>query len=80
MRILLDECLPRRLKMLLPGHDVYIKGLSNARGASAERLTVVVLTARSNRLADLGPLIPEVMDTLLLADAGATIRIPRSER
>ena len=38
MRILLDECLPRRLGRLLPGHDVRTVRLMNWFGLSNGRL------------------------------------------
>jgi predicted nuclease of predicted toxin-antitoxin system len=104
MRVLLDECLPRRLKAHLAPHqvitvpeagwagtkdavllraasglvDVFITVDSNL--AYQQRITslpfmVVVLSARSNRLADLLPLMPKVALALNTVQAGQVVRI-----
>lgn len=93
MRVLLDECLPRRLKKYLPGHDVKtvpeagLAGTENGdllalipgrfdafvtidqkiareHDLAAAPFGVVVLRARSNRLADLRPLAARILDAL----------------
>ena len=92
MKILLDECLPKRLARLLPGHDVRTAGqmnwlgLSNGRLLDAagdfdlfitvdknlvqqqhvagRRLAVIVLRARSSKIEDLAPLVPQVLALL----------------
>ena len=94
MKILLDECLPRRMAKLLPGHDVRTVrqmnwlGLSNGRLLDAaidfdafitvdknlvkqqqvagRPLAAIVLQVRSNKIEDIEPLIPRVIE--LLAD------------
>jgi len=63
VRVLLDECLPRRLKRELPGHD--------AKTAPA----VIVLTAPSNRFHDLQPLMPRVLASIALAKRGEVLLI-----
>jgi hypothetical protein len=104
MRVLLDECLPRRLKAHLAGHQVITvpeagwAGKKNGellRAASGlvdafdhdrqqSRLpatpcrvpfAVVVLSARSNRLADVLPLVPQVLVALAAAQAGHVVRV-----
>ena len=93
MRVLLDECLPRRLKRELVGHDVKTapemgwaskrngellglavsrfdvfltadRNLSDQQDVSAFDIAVVVLAARSNRLEDLRPLVPRLLEVL----------------
>ena len=93
MRVLLDECLPRRLKRQLAGHeartapemgwatkrngellalavgefDVFLtadRNLSYQQDLSSFDIAVVVLIARSNRLDDLRPLVPRVLEIL----------------
>src|SRR5882724_10869303 len=93
MRVLLDECLPKRLKRELTGHDVKTvpeagwagkkngELLALARGRFEALITVdgnlvhqqtvtglpfavIVLRARSNRLDDLHPLVPRILETL----------------
>jgi predicted nuclease of predicted toxin-antitoxin system len=95
MRVLLDECLPARLRYDLPGHDVQTvpragwAGIKNGRlltliSQSAKfdvfltmdkklpheqqtsdlPFAIVVLRAKSNRLEDTHPLMPEVFNHL----------------
>ena len=94
MKILLDECLPKRLTQLLADHevstvrqmnwlglrngrllvaanpyfDVFLtvdKNLVRQQDLAGLRIAVIVLRARSNKIEDLGPLMPQVL--LLLA-------------
>ena len=106
-RVLLDECLPRRLRRELPGYEVRTvqelgwAGTRNGallRRAAAEGfaafvtvdrnleyqqhlpgvgLGVVALRARSNDVADLLPLMPEVLAALLALAPGQAVRVPR---
>ena len=93
MRVILDECLPRRLGLELPGHlvstvpaagwagvsngkllariagnyDAFItvdKNLPSQQRTAALAFGVIVLRARSNQLADLRPLVPQVLAVL----------------
>jgi len=93
MRILLDACVPRRLRESLAGHEVRTapemgwgdlnngalldamtghfdalvtvdKRLPKQQHIMDRPLAVVVLRARSNRLADLLPLVPALLVTL----------------
>ena len=104
MRVLLDECLPRRLKRDLAGHetrtapemgwaskrngellalaveqfDVFLtadRNLSYQQDLSSFDIAVVVLVARSNRLDDLRPLVPRVLEILPAAKRRAVTRI-----
>ena len=97
MRVLLDECLPRRLKRELVGHDVKTapemswaskrngellalavsrfdifvtadRNLSYQQDVAAFDIAVVVLAARSNRLDDLRPLVPRLLEVLPTAE------------
>lgn len=105
MRVLLDECLPRRLTRDLPGHEVRTvpesgwagknngallqlaegafdafitvdRALPSQQNLTMTRLVVVILSARSNRLDDLRPLMPVVLNVLTSAEPGQVIRIP----
>ena len=111
MRVLLDECLPRRLKRELAGHDARTgpemgwarkrngellrlavaaefdafltvdRKLQHQQNLSAFNLAVVVLEAKSNTLADLQPLMPEVLEILPTAPRGqATVVRGRDAR
>jgi hypothetical protein len=100
VRVLLDECLPRRLKRELVGHDVKTapemgwaskrngelldvavsrfdvfltadRNLSYQQNVSAFDIAVVVLAARSNRLDDLRPLVPRLLEVLPMAQRRA---------
>ena len=93
MKLLLDECIDRRLAKELAGHevktvpqmgwagikngellalaeaafDVFItvdRNLSFQQNLPKFNIAVLVLHARSNRLADLRPLIPKVLSIL----------------
>jgi len=99
VRILLDECIDRRLTREILGHDVTTvpdAGWTAAKNgdllALAEKsfdafvtvdrnlsfqqrlprfaIAVVVLRARSNRLADLRPLVPRLLEALRAAKPG----------
>ena len=104
MRILIDECLPRKLKKQLPEHDVHtvaemgwsgtkngallklmadsfdvlltidqnLKYQQNLQGAT---VGVVQLSALSNRLKDLLPLVPQLKQVLTTIQAGQVITI-----
>jgi predicted nuclease of predicted toxin-antitoxin system len=100
VRVLLDECLPRRLKRELVGHDartapemgwaskrngellalaaaafdVFLtadRNLSYQQDVSAFNIAVIVLVAQSNRIDDLRPLAPRVLEVLTTAKRGA---------
>jgi hypothetical protein len=102
MRVLLDECLPRRFGLALTGHLVSTvqqagwAGISNGKllvlitghydafitidqNLPAQQKTaalsfgVVVLRAPSNQLADLRPLVPQVLETLAVLQPGAVV-------
>ena len=102
MRVLLDECLPRRLKRELIGHAVRtvpeMKWAGRRNGdllrlAAGEfdvlltvdrrlprqqkrptfRIAVIVLVARGNRLLDLLPLVPAILETLPRARPGEAV-------
>jgi predicted nuclease of predicted toxin-antitoxin system len=104
MRVLLDECLPRRLKAHLVGHQVITvpeagwAGKKNgellraASGIVDALITidsnlayqqhlgdlpfaVVVISARSNRLQELLPLVPLILGALSAAQTGQVIRV-----
>lgn len=99
MRVLLDECIPRRLKRELVGHDVKTapemgwaskkngellalaavefdilltsdRNLSHQQNLSAFDIAVIVLVAGSNRIDDLRPLVPRVLEALTTVRRG----------
>ena len=105
MKILLDECLPKRLTRLLADHEVSTVrkmnwlGLSNGRLLVAAnphfdifltvdknlvrqqdlaglRVAVIVLRARSNKIEDLGPLMPQVLLLLASIQPGTVTFLP----
>ena len=80
MRVLLDECVDRRLARELHGHEVHtVTGLGWAGNLAFQQqidklaLAVVILRARSNRLADLRPLVPALLRALSQARAGEVV-------
>jgi predicted nuclease of predicted toxin-antitoxin system len=99
MKILLDECIDRRLAREFSGYeiktvpqmgwagikdrellilaasvfDVFItadRNLSFQQNLSPFDLSLIVLQAKSNRLADLKPLVPKILDVLDVAPKG----------
>jgi len=104
VRVLLDECLPRKLKRDLAGHDtrtvpemgwaskengdllgwaaghfdVFLtvdRNLSYQQDMGRFNIAVVVLVARGNRLADLRPLMPQVLEVLAEIRPGQLLRV-----
>jgi uncharacterized protein DUF5615 len=104
MRLLLDECLPRRLKTALPDHEVRTvtemgwsgikndqlfaladqqfdgfvtvdRGLPHQRPRDTRWTMVVVPRARSNRLAELLPLVPALLRGLAVHRPGEVVEI-----
>ena len=104
MRLLLDECLPRKLKSDLPGHvartvpemgwasqengellelateqfDVFLtvdRNLSYQQDVGRFSIAVVVLVARGNRLSDLRPLMPQVVEALRAIAPGQVVHV-----
>jgi hypothetical protein len=105
MRILLDECIPRKLKYSLPdqecqtvpetglsgknngtllslaesvGFEIFVgmdKGLEYEQNLTGRSLAILILRAKSNRLADLLPLVPSLLRVMNLARKGEIHRI-----
>ncbi|TAJ93130.1 hypothetical protein EPO44_13835 [bacterium] len=104
MRILLDECMPRKLKGYFEGHTVHTvpemgwaskrngellhlatgrfdvlvtvdRTFAHQRNLSGSGIAVILLAARSNRLANLLPLMPEVNSRLPNVQLGQVVRI-----
>ena len=108
MKILLDECIPRKLKHSLPDHECHTfeaglagkkngslldlaesagfeifvtmdKGLEYEQNLAGRSIAILILRARSNRLADLLPLVPDLLRTVKLARKGEIHRISGGE-
>ena len=104
MRVLLDECLPRRLKRHLIGHDgrtVPEAGWAGKKNGELLRLAtgavdafitidgnltyqqniaslpfgVIVLSAPTNRLEELLPLVPDILTALASLGPGQIVRV-----
>ena len=104
MRVPLDECLPRKLKRDLAGHDtrtvpemgwaskengdllglaaghfdVFLtvdRNLSYQQDMGRFNIAVVVLVAHGNRLADLRPLMPQVLEVFAEIRPGQLLRV-----
>lgn len=95
MNILLDECLPRKLKLFLRDHvcqtvqeagyagktngelleiaeaagfDIFLsldRGIFHQQNLAGREISLVILRAKSSRLADIKPLLPTLLDLLL---------------
>lgn len=105
MKILLDECLPRKLKKELPPHecrtvpeaglagkkngvllslaeergfDVFLtidKGLQYQQNLIGRKIAIIVLQAKSNRLADLKLKMPACLAILPSIQPGQVLRV-----
>ena len=104
MRVLLDECLPRRLKSGLVGHEVQTvpeacwagkkngellnllagrfdafitidKNLVYQQNLAKVPFGVLAISARSNRLTDLEPLVPKLLEALSILRPGDVVRV-----
>ena len=104
MKILLDECIDRRLAKDIVGHEVKTvsqvgwatikngellalaekdfevfvtvdRNLSFQQNLPRYNIAVIVLRARSNRLQDLRPLVPKLLDVLPTAKRGEVLGI-----
>jgi len=85
MRILLDECIPRRLKRYLllklaeSEYDVFLtldKGVQYQQNLSDRKIGVVVVRALSNRIEDLTEDVPACLAVFDVIVAGQVVRIP----
>ena len=63
MNVLLDECVPARLGRLLIGHSVQ-------QDLTEFDIAVVLIRSRSNRLEDIRPLVPEILEAISRATKG----------
>ena len=105
--MLLDECVPRKLKLrlsdyacrtvpevglagkkngellllaeslgfeILPTLD---KGVEYEQNLAGRKIAIIILRARSNRLADLAPLVPGCIAEMRIIQAGRAVRIGR---
>ena len=109
MKILLDECIPRKLKYSLlenecqtvpeagfagkkngtllslaenAGFEIFVtmdKGLEYEQNLAGKSIAILILRAKSNRLADLLPLVPELLRVSSLARKGVIHRISGGE-
>jgi hypothetical protein len=77
LRVLLDECLPRRLKRELVGHDAGTvdRNLSYQQDVSDVDIAVVVLVPRSNTIDELRPLVPQVLEAFATAKRRAVTMV-----
>lgn len=105
MKILLDECLPRRLKHYFASHEcqtvpeamlgsekngellaiaerqgfeIFLtmdQGLEYEQNLTGRKIAVVIFRAKSNRLADLTPLVEDCLAQMLLLRPGQIARI-----
>jgi len=109
MRILLDECIPRKLKYRLADHEcrtvpeaglagkkngalldlvesdgweIFVtmdKGLTYEQNLTGRNIAILILRAKSNRLADLLPLVPDLLRAVKLGRKGEINRIDGGE-
>ena len=105
-KVLLDECIPKKFKNLLPGlecvtvpeagwtgkkngellslaeiagFEAFVtldQGIEYEQNLTRRRIAVVLLRAKSNRLADLAVLAPDVLKVLGTTMSSQLVRLP----
>lgn len=105
MRVLLDECVPRKLRERLAGHECYTvceqglagkkngelltlaeeagfdifltidRGIEFQQNLKSRHIAVLLVRARSSRLKDLLPHVPEILNKLGSPQPGGLIRV-----
>lgn len=105
MRVLLDECVPKRLGQAIVGHDVSTvpqqgwsgkkngellrvmeaagwdvlltvdQGINFQQNLKGAALAIVVMFGASNQLADLLPLVPDVLEALEEIQSGDVVEV-----
>ena len=89
MRVLLDECVPRKLRSELPGHDALLRlaaakfdnfltvdqGIPYQQDLSGLDLALVVVKAPSNDINDLRLKMPEVLRVLETIQPGQVVHV-----
>jgi Domain of unknown function (DUF5615) len=105
MKLLLDECLPRKFKNHLSGHECHTvpeagwagkkngellslaeksgfeifltldQGVQFEQNLKGRAITLVLVSAKSNRLADLLPRIPAILTALRSVRGGQLVRV-----
>ncbi len=105
MKLLLDECIPRKFRNLLPGHDcrtmpeeglvgkkngellslaeksgfqVFLtldRGLEYEQNLQRRSIAIILIRAKSNRLADLLPHSPEILRVLRSIQPGELAKV-----
>lgn len=77
MRLLLDECVPARLRRALPSHQVSTvdKSFPDQQNTANLSVAVLVLDAVSNELQHLLPLVPALESALASLKPGAYLLV-----
>jgi hypothetical protein len=105
MKVLLDECHPRKLKNGLPDHacrtvpeaglagkkngallslaegegfEVFVtmdKGVEYEQNLAGRKIAIIILRAKSNRLTDLLPHVPDCLSIMRSIQPGQVIRV-----
>lgn len=105
MRVLLDECVPKRLGRLLVGHTVRTvpqegwsgkkngellalmtaagfevlltvdQGIPHQQNLRAAGVAIIIMMGLSNQLADLAPLVPDVLTALSGIQPGDVVEV-----
>ena len=80
--MLLDECVPSKLRRELAEHEVLTvdQNLKYQQNLKAFNIAIILLVARNNRLRTLLPLMPEVRRVLENIQAGDFVRVGVSSR
>ena len=73
MRLLIDECIDERLRLLVPGHEVETARYANLAGLKNGRL--LEAAEEGDRLRDLALLVPAAVSAMALIGRGDVVRI-----
>jgi len=107
MRVLLDECVPRKLANQLPGHEVHTvpeaglagtsngellrlaelacfeaflaidRGIEYQQNLRGHQIAIVLVKAKTSRLSDLLPFVPEILQALASIQPGQLVHLGR---
>ena len=89
MRVLLDECVPRKLRRELPEHDALLRqaaaevdvfltvdqGIPYQQDLPGLNVALVIVRAPSNDIKDLRPRMPEVLRVLETIQHGQVVHV-----
>jgi hypothetical protein len=88
MRLLIDECIDQRLRVLFPDHDCQTAGfevlitveqnIPDQQDLARRTISILILCAPTNRLRDLEPLVIQATSAPASIQPGQVLRIKQA--